>query len=304
MRTKNGIQPMSDVIIRKLQQWATQRESVRAMLLTSTRANPHAAVDAYSDYDIILVVSELHPYYEDRRWLDQFGKVLVAYWDTPNPMPGYGLETFGNVVQYANGLKIDFTLWSVDLLRRILQEETLLPELDNGYAVLMDKDSLTVGMPPPAYSAFIPKPPTDEAFHQFVEEFLSDAPYVAKCLLRDELFPAKWCLDYDMKHVYLRPMLEWRVEIDHNWSLPMDHMGKGLKKKLPARIWSRLEKTYAGAGIEENWDALMHTMALFRQVGVEVANGLGFVYPLELDQSVRNYVSKMKKQGRADEQRR
>ena len=27
---------------------------------------------------------------------------------------------------------------------------------------------------------------------------------MAKCLWRDEIFPAKWCLDYDMKHVYLR----------------------------------------------------------------------------------------------------
>ena len=41
-------------VVRQLTQWAKHQESVRAMLLTSTRANPHASVDFLSDYDVIL----------------------------------------------------------------------------------------------------------------------------------------------------------------------------------------------------------------------------------------------------------
>ena len=37
-------------------EWAEEIENVRAVILTSTRANPHASVDALSDYDIKLFV--------------------------------------------------------------------------------------------------------------------------------------------------------------------------------------------------------------------------------------------------------
>ena len=97
-----------------------------------------------------------------------------------------------------------------------------------------------------------------------------------------------------MKHKYLRQMLEWRIEIDHNWSVSTGANGKGLKKQLPPTIWSQLESTYVGAGIEENWDALFKTINLFRHVAIEVAEFLGYVYPYDLDQQVTAYVQKMK----------
>jgi aminoglycoside 6-adenylyltransferase len=65
------------------------------------------------------------------------------------------------------------------------------------------KDPLTDGLQAPTYTAYIPTPPTEETYQQRVKEFFSDVSYVAKCLWRDELRPAKWCLDYDMKHLYL-----------------------------------------------------------------------------------------------------
>jgi Streptomycin adenylyltransferase len=89
----------SDQVVAKLQKWATERASIRAMLLTSTRANPHAIVDPLSDYDIILVVDDIRSYYQDRIWLDNFGEVLVTYWDPIYQSPETGIEILGNVVQ-------------------------------------------------------------------------------------------------------------------------------------------------------------------------------------------------------------
>ena len=279
-----------DEVIRRLKLWAMQRESVRAMLLTSTRANPNATLDAFSDYDIILIVDDIHPYYQDRSWLGDFGDVLVAYWDSIYLAPEYGLEVFGNVTQYVDGLKMDFTLWPIKLVRRIAEEDRLPANLDVGYTVLLDKGQLTAGLKAPTYTVYIPKRPTGEAFYKVVEDFYSDAPYVAKCLLRDELLPAKWCLDYDMKHVYLRQMLEWRMELDCEWSIPTGALGKGLKKRLPAAIWSALEETFAGAEIDENWEALFKTLALFRDLGKQVADGLGYLFPDELDRRVTAFL--------------
>jgi aminoglycoside 6-adenylyltransferase len=283
-----------DDVINNLVQWAEQRDAIRAMLLTSTRAVPNAPVDDFSDYDVVLIVEDIHPFYDDRSWLDDFGQVLVAYWDPTYLDPDYGIEKFGNVTQYADGLKIDFSLCPLEMLRKIVQASSLPAELDAGYRILLDKDHLTDEMQSPTYRAYIPVPPTNEVYQTMINDFFSDAPYVAKCLLRRELLPGKWCLDYDMKHVYLRPMLEWLMGLNHNWSLPTGSLGKGLKKKLSPQIWSQLEDAYAGADIADNWEALFRTIALFRQVAMEVGEGLGYVYPHDLDQRVTDYVQDMR----------
>ncbi len=56
-------------VVYQLTQWAEHQDSVRAMLLTSTRASPHAQVDVFSDYDAILVVRDIRPFFENRAWL-------------------------------------------------------------------------------------------------------------------------------------------------------------------------------------------------------------------------------------------
>jgi|SRR5688572_11667467 len=282
-----------DDVINRLIQWAKQRDSIRAMLLTSTRAVPNAPRDKYSDYDVILVVKDIHPFFENRSWLEDFGKVLVAYWDPIHLDPAHSIEKVASVIQYADGLKIDFTLWSVELLQRIIEAPKLQAELDAGYRVLLDKDHLTNDLQPPTYQAYIPTPPTNEMYQKAIEDFFSDAPYVAKCLLRGELFPVKWALDYDMKHVFLRLMLEWRIEIDHGWSIPVGALGKGLRKHLPREIWSQLEETYVGADMADNWEALFKTMALFRQVAIEVGEASGYAYPQDLDEKVVQFVKDM-----------
>jgi hypothetical protein len=73
-------------------------EDVRAVLLTSTRAIPGAALDAFSDHDAVLVVRDVHPYAAHRRWIADFGDVLVAYRDPIERDADTGLDLFGNVV--------------------------------------------------------------------------------------------------------------------------------------------------------------------------------------------------------------
>lgn len=278
-----------DGVIDKIVAWATAHASVRAVLLTSTRAVPNAPLDRLSDYDVILVVDDIHPWVVGRDWLADFGEVLVVYWDPIHLDPDLGVGVCGNVTQYVDGLKIDFTLWPVALPQQIVASQTLPVELDAGYRVLLDQDGLTAQLPAPTHCAYLPKAPTENEYQTWVNDFLTDAPYVAKCLWRAELFPAKWCLDYDMKHLYLRKMLEWRVGIEHQWSVPVGALGKGLKKQLPAELWPAVEASFAGADLGDNWTALANTLALFRRVAVEVGDALGYHYPHALHDQVVTY---------------
>ena len=262
------------------------------MILTSSRAIPHAHTDAFSDYDVILVLREIKSFYEDRAWLETFGPVLALYRDPL--ILDRGLERAAYVTQYESGLKIDFNLWPVELFKRIASEPQLPPEFDAGYQVLIDKNHLTEGLQPSTYSSYIPKPPTDVQYQTLMEEFFLDTTYVAKFLWRDDVIAAKHILDHSLKQAYLLRMLEWRIEIDHEWSVKPGPYGRGLKRWLPPDVWAELEDTYTGADLDSNWTALFRTIQLMRRVAIEVGQRLGYRYPDDLERRVQAYLLRVK----------
>jgi aminoglycoside 6-adenylyltransferase len=166
--------------------------------------------------------------------------------------------------------------------------------LDAGYQILLDKDHLTDGLKPPTYKGYIPNPPTEAEYLEAIEVFFLDATYVAKYLWRDDLMAAKYILDYSMKQEHLRPMLEWHLEIEHQWAARPGPYGRRMKKLLRPDLWADLEKTYTGAGVEENWKALFDTITLMRKTALEVGSRLGFAYPHDLDRRATAYLQKVK----------
>jgi aminoglycoside 6-adenylyltransferase len=271
-------------IIDNLIAWGQQRQDVRAMLLTSSRTNPSAPLDALSDYDIVVVVNDIQAYLEPDSWLADFGPVLVVYRDPLRCTDGF--ETFTRVTHYQDGGKIDFSIWPVGLMQKIAAESQLPDFLDIGYQVLLDKEHLTDELQPPTYTAFIPTPPTAQAYRSLIDEFFNDALYVAKYLWRDDLLPAKYSLDFVMKAECLRQMLEWRFEIAHNWSIKPGANGRGLQRYVDPDTWAALERTYVGADTAANWAALLETIELFRAVAIGVGDQLGYPYPHAMDQQV------------------
>jgi aminoglycoside 6-adenylyltransferase len=128
-----------------------------------------------------------------------------------------------------------------------------------------------------------------------VEEFWWTTTYVAKSWWRDELVFARWVLEEDIKNGEMRRLLEWRLELDHDWSLRPGVYGRGLKRLLPPDIWSELASTYVGPEIEANWEALFRTTALFRRVAQEVAGALGFSYPRMMDDRVTAHLNAIRR---------
>jgi len=97
--------------------------------------------------------------------------VLVMYRDPLTEEDG--LFTSGNVVQFEEGLKIDFSLWAggkscgASLLRRSCPTSSTRVT-----ACCWDKDQLTARLRPPSYQAYIPKPPTETEYGESIERFL------------------------------------------------------------------------------------------------------------------------------------
>jgi len=278
-------------ILKQLAEWAEARKDVRAAILTSSRANPNAAPDVFSDYDVILAVRDINPYKDDDAWLTGFGPVLTVYHDPVRLEYGFGRII--RVTQYEDSLKIDFTVWPVDLLGAVVRLPELPPYLDVGYKVLLDKDDLTSRMKTPTCTAFIPKPPTEKEYLIRVEHYLSNTSYLAKHLRRGHLMPLKSCFDI-ITIESIREMFEWKVGLTHNWSVRVSSLGGGLENYIRPELWEEFARTYTGAGDEENWQAVFRSIALFRKVAIEVAEGLGFTYPQKLEDRVLKYLNKVK----------
>jgi len=284
--------PQEAEVLGKLVGWADAHPAFRAAILTSSRARPGGPVDLLSDYDLILAVTEAERFGREDAWLSEYGEPMVRWGDESTLC---GLTTYFRSVIYTDYVKIDYTLWPDALLERVAEQAALPEELDEGYRVLLDKDGSTAHWKLPTHRAFVPARPTAAEYQAVVEEFWWTTTYVAKSLWRDELVFARWVLEEDIKNGEMRRLLEWRLEMDHDWSVRSGVYGRGLKKLLPPDIWAELASTYVGPEIEANWAALFRTTALFRRVAKEVADALGFVYPQHVDDQVSAYLEAIRR---------
>lgn len=275
-------------VLARLLAWAAAEHAIRAVLMTSSRARPEGPVDMLSDFDVILAVTDADRFVQAEAWPSAYGRPLARWGDQGSEA---GFATYFTGVIYEDFVKIDYVVWPETLLAHVTASGVLPPELDAGYRVLLDKDQQTPGWPSPSYRAYVPRRPSAAEYQALVEEFWWVSTYVAKNLWRDELLFAHWCLDSELRVGVLRRLLEWRVELDHNWALRPGVLGRGLKGYLPGDLWAALETTFPGSALEGHWDALYALVALFRRVALEVGAALGYDYPRALDEQMTLFLA-------------
>lgn len=281
-------------VTKEIVEWAKEQEKVRAVLLTGSRANPRAFIDILSDYDVIYVVTDVLEYADDDLWISNFGEVITSFKDEFIWKEHSSVKTYTRLMQYSDGVRIDFSIWPVELLELVSETEILPDSLDIGYKVLLDKDRLTERLKSPTHRAYDVSPPTETEFLTQVKEFWWDVTYVPKALWRDELYFAKYMMEH-IRFGFFEKMLNWYIGVKHNWSINPGKHGRWYKHHLEPELYKKLEKTFSGSDFNENWNALFQVMKLFRYLGVEVAKSLGYTYPMHLDERVSKYVVEIKK---------
>ncbi|WP_226675323.1 aminoglycoside 6-adenylyltransferase [Mesobacillus jeotgali] len=274
-------------MLNELLGWARQNDNIRTVLMTSSRANPRAFTDLFTDYDFEIFVNELDSFVQDDGWLDQFGSLIKKVvlqdgdWRT-------------RLVLYEDGTKMDFQITTNDFVKHLASMSELPDAYDNGYKVLLDKDGIAKGIPLPSYTAYITKKPSAERFADIINSFWGDTAYVANSLWRDELYFAKYMLDNIIRFHYLQSVIEWHLGVKHDWSVNPNKFGRWFKRYLDGDTWDELEGTYAGASLEENWEALFRMADLFSRLAQEVGKSLGYEYPMEYEKKMREYLLKVR----------
>ncbi|WP_052737924.1 aminoglycoside 6-adenylyltransferase [Bacillus sp. SA1-12] len=277
-----------EIMFRELTDWANSKEVIRTIILTSSRANPNAYKDVFTDFDIELFVSDLQPFLTSDRWLDNFGTMITTI--PLRPVENDGWIT--RLVLFEDGTKIDFQIYTSESLKELSNNQQLPVKYDNGYKVLLDKDNLTKDIKSPSYTAFVTTKPTEEEFCELINDFWWDTTYVAKSLWRDELYFVKFMLDNVIRFNYLQKVIEWYIGVQNDWNVNPNKCGRWFKRYLDKETWQELESTYAGANIEDNWNALFRTADLFNRLSVKIGKDLGYDYPIELENKIREYLLK------------
>jgi aminoglycoside 6-adenylyltransferase len=251
---------------------------------------PGAPVDLLSDYDVVLIVADPDEFMAAEDWFAGIGRPLLTVRDSE---PHFGVTVHHCMVLYADGAKVDYSVWPATVLARIDLLHRLPEEFDLGYRVLLDKDEQVAVWPPPTFTAHLLQAPDAAAYQSLIEEFWFCTTYVAKYLWRRELLPAKVILDYEITYLITRRMLEWRAGLDHDWTVRPGFFGRGLHRHLDAETWAELGETYTRFSREETWQALHRAIKLFRRVAISVGADLGYDYPRALDATMMSYLGQI-----------
>jgi aminoglycoside 6-adenylyltransferase len=266
-------------VLTQFDRWARDNDLVRAAVLTGSRARPDEEIDSLSDYDVELYVGDLTSFQRDDRWLTVFGPIMARWPFRPRSTGDDGWIT--RLVLFKDGVRIDF---------QITDQKTIAPDAhDDGYKVLIDKDELTTGLVPPTYSENWVERPSEEEFDTLIHAFWWDATYVPKHLWRDQLPFAASMLGQAIRDEYLQTIIEWFIGLQHDWAVDTGMRGKHFKRYLDRELWREYTATFAGAGIEDNWQAFFNAVALFRKLARAVGENLGYSYPAQMDDEMTEY---------------
>jgi len=172
---------MNQKIIKTIIDWAKKEDPIRAVILTGSLAGKGSTlrdesidspqgdrVDELSDYDIAIFTTDIKKYADDDSWLHTIETVLVY-----EPCKRYknNKEYPTRLVIYKDALQVDFSLFDLDYLKYLTEQEVLPVEYNLGYKILLDKDDLTKNLKPPTYEYPYTQKPSKEEFELAIQIF-------------------------------------------------------------------------------------------------------------------------------------
>jgi aminoglycoside 6-adenylyltransferase len=271
-------------MLEKLVEWGKKEGAVRALILLGSRAGRQPA-DNFSDYDLSVFCNADESYTKSESWLTQFGNVWVCVKENVF----YKEKKFpSRLVIFEDGIKVDFSFLSIDVLDQIMQSSSLPDDYNLGYKILLDKDDRAAKMLPPQFELKVVKP-SEEEFHEVIKEFWFEVYHVGVCLKRGDLWSVKfrsWAA-----HSFLLRMIEWHTQAENDWRGSTPPMGKRMSSWVSKDLWKDLHEIFAHFDVEDSWKALFNTMELFKRITAETARALRFSSMEDLSEKMMSFIT-------------
>lgn len=250
---------------------AENDERIRAVFMNGSRTNPNAIKDIFQDYDIVYVVKETKPFYEQKNWIDQFGELLYMQYPDENSYYENDVDNnYGWLIQFTDGNRLDL---HVCTLSYVLQEI----EKDKLCKILLDKDKCLPNMPEATDEDHWVKKPTENNFFDKCNEFWWCLNNVAKGLWREEIPYVMDMINYCIRP-QLISLMEWKIGFDTNFTVSVGKSGKYMYKWLESETWDTFLKTYPAGKVKDIWDAVFIMCSLFNEIAKEVSCKMNITY--------------------------
>lgn len=186
---------------------AKNDKRIRAVYMNGSRTNPNAPKDIFQDYDIVYVVTEIASFIKNKKWLHQFGDLLMMQEPDRNDQ-SRGSEmifdrSYGFLMLFSDGNRIDL---------HIQTNEVMLEEYTNDKLTvsLLDKDNCLPPISPATDVDYYVHKPTEVMFSSCCNNFWWCLQNVAKGIWRDELPYAMQMFEYVIR-AELDEMVSWWI---------------------------------------------------------------------------------------------
>lgn len=263
----------SEELFALLESIAASDERIRVMTLEGSRVNPSAEPDAWQDYDVTFLVTDVSSFTRSDEWLACFGDIV--FMQKPEAMdlfpPDFPAGWFSYLMLFSDGTKIDLTLVPCEDKDAYLEQDPLV-------RILLDKDGICSDARQPSDERFwVQKPPVAH-IRDCANEFFFSCTYVARGLLRNEVLFANWMFEQVVRVEVLR-MLEYLAGTREGFPLNPGKHDKRLPGYLEDGESAALLGTYRLDSVDAGWSALQSAMDLFEASLVEVCEALAYNCP-------------------------
>ena len=267
---------------------AAQDERVRVVAMNGSRTNPNVPKDAFQDYDIVFLVTDMASFLRDKSWVDVFGPRMIM--QTPEdgrlfPPSLGGWYTY--LMLFDDDNRIDLMLIPMTDLDKYLKNDRLT-------TILLDKEGCVPTLPEPSDETFWVKRPTLDQFQGSCNEFWWLVPYVVKGICRKELIYAQDHLTL-LRSEVLR-QLAWQVGYDTGFSVSVGKSFKYVSAYVSKETLDDVAKTYASGTLDACAQVLKHICPLFAKVAEAVAQEGDFVYDKREEEKITAYMNRYLKE--------
>lgn len=262
--------------------WAEATDDVRAAFVVGSRARTDHPADELADLDIILYAINSDFYLQNIDWLKKLGNLRLTFvYRTTGGEPE-------RLNLFEGGYQVDIVFLEADKLYQLAMEDITPDNFYRGVRVLVDKDDASKHMVPSEFKP-LPAPPIDEqTFAQVVDMFFFSALYIAKQIIRGELWTAKTG-ENDLRTLILR-MLEWHAAALRGNDYDVWHSGRFLHEWADEQTLRELKTIFSIYEKSDSLRGLMASVRLFRRLSVETADKLKLDYPYDTDSYITDWI--------------
>ena len=269
-------------VIKEILDFAYNEDRVRAVMMNGSRVNSNAPKDIMQDYDVVFFIRDIEDisYKTNREWINSFGELVILQQND------FDDGSYIFLMQFKDGVRIDLYFRDISKVDEAVKEDSLS-------IILLDKDNIVTELPLPNDSVYHIKKPNEKEFDKVLNELWWIQTYVAKGIWRDELPLVKYMFDVIIMDC-IRKLLSWKIGAEYNWSVNPGKCGKWFKNFLDEEIFNEFVSLYPNVNYDEMWQSLFNAGNFIRKIGTELAEKLGYTYPMQDDINVTEYIQRIK----------